>query len=130
MNYTYGIYKLYVYTKSNIDVYLIPPGRFYNRISGISKTEIQEGMKYRFRIRFKVLQIDTLLSNLKNSRYGIYKKLSTKKTPCNHDLDWKEDTCKLSKVLTETSLKWLTVMMPIIENRERLERTIDRLEKD
>ena len=68
---------------NNIDIiaFVVPPGKFYDSSRKLNKLEIQHGSGYEYVIK-----------------YDIFKILNLKKRPCNSDISWKEDNCKIKKV--------------------------------
>ena len=79
-NFPYGVQGFYIYPKIEIAVLIVPPGRFYDYNRKLSSFELELNHTHQYVIQ-----------------YGIYKLLNAH-NPCNEDLSYNEDECKLKKV--------------------------------
>ena len=77
-----GVTILQPKNKVDIITFIVPPGKFYDFTRKLNKLEIQHGSGYEYVIK-----------------YDIFKVLNLERKPCKSDISWKEDDCKMEKVL-------------------------------
>ena len=78
----HGVQGVHLYPpQDDIIAFIVPPGKFYDFTRKLNKLEIQYGAGYEYVIK-----------------YDIFKVLNMEKRPCNAEISWREDTCKIKKV--------------------------------
>ena len=82
----HGVQGVYLHPLNETDIitFIIPPGKFFDYSRKLNKLEVQHGAGYEYVIK-----------------YDIFKILNLNKRPCKSEISWKEDDCKMEKVLTK-----------------------------
>ena len=77
----FGILKIKIYHRSNLNLIVIPPGGFYTTARMPNVLEIEKLSSYSYTLT-----------------YGIFKKFNKNNITCKESLNFREDNCKLNQV--------------------------------
>ena len=80
-NFTHGVQGFTLSPKIDISTFVVAPGRFYDFSRKLTKIEIENNFSYEYVID-----------------YNIYNLINLHNKPCQPQLSWREDECKLSQV--------------------------------
>ena len=78
----FGMKRIRIYHRSNLDLVIIPPGGFYTDARRMPN----------------VLEIEKEFSYGYSLTYGIFKKFNKNNVTCKENLNFSEDNCKLNQV--------------------------------
>ena len=91
----YGVQGVYLHPINDTDIitFIVPPGNFFDFSRKLNKLEVQHGAGYEYVIK-----------------YDIFRLLNLAKRPCNSEISWKEDDCKMEKVNKIGSLIYFQIV--------------------